>query len=146
MLDVEEPDEVNDAKTLLIKKVSKEWKAFQSKFSGDRFNNYSQSAYIDSNRSTTFALKFNTIEALACKHTLSGHTNHICAIQPYVLNGKQYLASASLDKTILLWDLSINKVASTLKAYNSSDDALAVYIKNGIPMLVSAHCKWIMLV
>ena len=143
-MDVEKPDEISNVKTLLVKNIVKEWKTFLSKLTGDRFNN-SQSSHVDTIRSITCALKFNTIEALTCKHTFSGHTQYICALQPYILNGKQYLASTSLDKTILLWNLSVNKVADTLKAYNSRVHALAVYIKNGIPMLASAHCKWIRL-
>lgn len=82
-------------------------------------------------------IRFEDCKALTCKHILSGQHGKIWALESYSINGKQYLASASGDKTIHLWDLSENNGVSVLRGHKSDVYALVSYIENGVQLLAS---------
>lgn len=98
---------------------------------------YSNLNGIDEETKLESIPKFDDCSTLTCKHTLSEHNGVIFALQPYLLNDKQYLASASGDKTIKLWDLSNNCVVATLKGHTETVRSLALYTHGGEKMLVS---------
>ena len=84
-----------------------------------------------------YHVEINNYRSLTCKNTLSGHRDIIWALEPYVMNGKNYLASASQDGTIKLWDLSSNTLAATLTGHTASVFAIASFVKDGVQMLAS---------
>lgn len=137
VLDEVDSMKVNDAVMSLMKDLSKSVASFQSKASGLGLN-IDVHSRISENIETDGVLEFSDCRALKCKYTLSEHTRAICALQPYVLNNKQYLASASGNKTIRLWDLSGNSLVATLYGHTRCIRAMVLYVHNGIHMLASA--------
>ena len=80
---------------------------------------------------------FHDCKEISCNETLTAHDCTVRALQPYVLNGKQHIASASKDQTIKIWDLTSNSVVATLEGHNTEVNVLTLYEQNGTPMLVS---------
>ena len=140
--DISESNYVSDAITLLMKDLSKDLSKslnkFQSRVSGIRLNVNLETELDEGNSKAEDSCKLKDCKAMTCKCTLSEHEGHVWALQPYMLNDKQYLASASEDKTIKVWDLSTNTVIDTLTGHTADVSALALYTMNGIPMLASA--------
>ena len=85
-------------------------------------------------------VRFKNEQALSCKHVLTGHVSQVWAQQPCILNDKQYLASASYDNTIKLWDMSNNILNATLTGHANGLYALTLCMYNGIQMLASGSC------
>lgn len=137
LLDTADREEVSGAVTDLMKDFSKSLRSFHLKISGARLN-------IDFNGNiaemeTNIEVEgFKDCRGLACKYTLSDHEDTIWALQPYISNGEQYLASASRDSTIKLWDMRNNTLSATLTGHSADVSTLALYNCNGVQMLASA--------
>lgn len=89
----------------------------------------------------TREIDFADCNTLTCRTILSQHDaiyNQIWALETYTTNGRQYLVSASNDDKVKVWDLTKNKLATSLKGHKGSVNALALYVKNGVQMLASA--------
>lgn len=82
-------------------------------------------------------VNFGNGNSLDCRYVLSAHKSYIWALEICVLNGKQFLASASHDAVIKLWDLSNYTVATTLRGHTDAVYSLSFYEQNGAPMLAS---------
>ena len=94
-------------------------------------------------------VEFDQCTALTVEQTLAGHShgcdhvngNKVYALEPYVVKDKYYLASAGEDNAIALWDLSSDKVITTLTetltGHANPVHSLVSYTKYSTPMLVS---------
>ena len=137
VLDDADPDAISDAMTSLVKDLSKVFDSFHSKVSGVRFK-FNLKSNIVEVVTDMEVVSFDDCRALSCKNTLSDGMDRIFALQPYVMNDKQYLASAGTGSTIKMWDLSNNTLAATLKGHSNWIRALSLYFDNGVQMLASA--------
>ena len=87
-------------------------------------------------------LKFDEWDKMEYKYTLSHHEAEVCALEPYVIDGKQYLASAGFDHEIKLCDLSSRAVTATLTGHRSAIFSLVSFESNGVPILASGSWDW----
>ena len=137
VLDATDNDKVSNAMTEFVNCMTKGWKALQSEVRGVKLNIDMKSNIAEWKTDTDVNLVgINNPQALSYKHVLSGHANIFRRLQPYALNDKQYLASASDDVTIKLWDMN-NTLTATLTAHIARVYALTLYVHNGIQMLAS---------
>lgn len=80
LMDEPESDEANNAMASLMEEISEKWEEIQSKISGARkFDNYSAVGIEEEEKETRGddVCEVNDYTRLACKHTLSGHTQLI---------------------------------------------------------------------
>jgi len=69
--------------------------------------------------------------------TLTGHSNCIHVLVNYEINGKTFLVSGSVDKTIKLWDIVSKECVHTFIGHSGSVFSLDVFEKDGKKLLVS---------
>ena len=136
VLDVVDSENVSQAVRKLMNQLCKGIDSFESSVPGAQFRVDFRGIIAESKADTDVA-SLNDCGTISCKHVLSGHANQVRALQPYILNDKQYLASASRDLSIKLWDMSNNTLVATLKGHTSDLFALTLYVHNGIQMLAS---------
>ena len=134
-IDVVDRSKVNDALSSFMNLVSKGLKTLQSTFPGIELQYEFQGKIFEKNKPDI--VDFTGDKTLLCRQTLSEHNSYIWALEPYIVNGRHYLASASEDKTIKLWDLSNNTVAATLKGHDKVVCAMVSYVQDGMQMLAS---------
>lgn len=136
-LDVAGPVDITDAMTSLMKNISKEWKTFHSKLSRLEFNADFHAQIVQKTKTQVDMVEFNDCKALECRLTSADHKDWVWALETYTINKKRYLASASADNMIKIWDLSNNTVEATLKGHAADIIALTLYARNGVQMLAS---------
>lgn len=78
-------------------------------------------------------ISFTNVQELKNKITLSDQAECIYKLDTFVANGKHYLVSGS-DKDIQVWDLSNNKLVTTLEA---SGELMVLFIWGGVQMLAN---------
>jgi len=83
--------------------------------------------------------EFDDCHDLYCKDTLSEHDFTVSCLESYIVDGVQYLASASYDYTIKLWDMNDHSSIATLRGHSYAVRSLAPYAhpQSGDPMLAS---------
>ena len=135
-LDAIDSEKVNDATKSLMKSLSQAFNEFHSKVSQLEFDVNFEGHIVEKVEETDI-VQCDDLRALACRQCLSNHNGPILALETYVINGKTFLASASTDTTIKLWDLSNNTLTATLTGHTHWVRALVPYVKNGVQMLAS---------
>lgn len=126
--------QMGDAMNSFTKNLSTELKSLQTKVPGLYVD---LQAHISKPVKEAYMMQFHNCEKLECRYTLTGHKGVIWAMEPYIFRGKQYLATASSDKTIKIWNLWNNTVAETLTGHTDEIYALALYVQNGVQMIAS---------
>ena len=141
-IDVIDTNQMNDAMATFMERLSYELDVLKSKVPGikisyDLQGEVSEDEEADIEKEKLGEIEFDDCKALQSMHTLSEHNGIIYALEPYVIDDKQYLASASHDRTIKLWDLSNNTVIATLEGHDGPIWALTLFEYNGVYMLAS---------
>eukprot|EP00957_Ditylum_brightwellii_P211523 15366275-Ditylum_brightwellii.AAC.1 len=83
------------------------------------------------------AAKVYQKKKMMLQNTLHGHEYTVRALEMFVWDGKRYLASASDDKSIKVWDLEGQKMISSLEGHHNSVTSFAVFSCDGKTILVS---------
>ena len=85
-------------------------------------------------------VEFHRGKKLSCQRVFAKRECVIDAIEPYVMDDKQYFATGGSGHTIKLWDLSKYRPVATLSGHKDTVYALKSYVKNGVQMLASGGC------
>lgn len=81
--------------------------------------------------------EFDDCNDLYCKDTLAEHDFTVSCLESYIVEGTQYLVSASYDYTIKLWNMNDHSSIATLSGHSYAVRSLSPYNQNNVPMLAS---------
>ena len=80
---------------------------------------------------------FENCSALSLQGRYFGHDAAVSALESFNLNGTQYMASASSDHTVKLWNLEKNEIDTILTGHGAGVTSLVSFKLNGLPMLAT---------
>jgi len=80
---------------------------------------------------------FLDLNNISCKATLDKHCQTVWDLETYLLKGTQYLASASSDKTIEIWNMNENKNVATLTGHEYRVASLKSFQAKDLTFLAS---------
>ena len=133
-LDVVDTTQMSEAIDSFMKNISSELKILESKVPGLDIN---LRAEIIKRIENEEIVAFHDCDELKSMHKFSEHSDLILTSEPYMIDGKQYLASAGFDKKIKLWDLCNNTVVGTLTGHGNKIFGLNSFMNKGVRILAS---------